>query len=73
MAPSLRTPSHWKTSKWNFPAFLKNYIYEHVVDMNIELKYYKPPSSAKTVPIMAKRENVVDQQKRNQLYIDAII
>ncbi|CAF4537726.1 unnamed protein product [Didymodactylos carnosus] len=48
--------SHWKTSKCNCPAFLKNYICKHVAGMSIRLKYYKPPAAAKTVPIGEKRK-----------------
>jgi hypothetical protein len=48
--------SHWKTSKCNCPAFLKNYICKHVVGVSIRLKYCKPPAVAKTVPIGEKRK-----------------
>ncbi len=48
--------SHWKTSKCNCPAFLKNYICKHVVGMSIRLKYCKPLAAAKTVPIGEKRK-----------------
>ncbi|CAF1030694.1 unnamed protein product [Didymodactylos carnosus] len=48
--------SHWKTSKCDCPAFLKNYICKHVAGMSIRLKYCKPPAAAKTVPIGEKRK-----------------
>jgi len=48
--------SHWRTSKCNCPAFLKNYICKHVVGMGIRSKSCKPPAAAKTVPIGEKRK-----------------
>jgi len=48
--------SHWKTSKCNCPAFLKNYICKHIVGMGFRLKYCKPPPAAKAVPIGEKRK-----------------
>jgi hypothetical protein len=47
---------HWKTSKCNCQAFLKNYICTHVVGMGIRLKYCKPLAAAKPVPIDKKRK-----------------
>ena len=52
----IRDESHWKTSKCNCPAFLKNYICKHIVGMSIRLKYCKPPPAAKSVPIGEKRK-----------------
>ena len=48
--------SDWKRSKCNCPAFLKNYICKHIIGMAIRLKYSKPPSAAKAVPIGEKRK-----------------
>ena len=62
----MENDSHWKTSKYNCPDFLKNYICKHVVDMSTRLKYCKTPAAAKTVPV-GKSENVVDQRKLNEL------
>ncbi|CAF1497238.1 unnamed protein product [Rotaria sp. Silwood1] len=46
----------WKKSKCNCPAVFKHYICKHIVGMAIRLKYCKPPSAAKTVPIGEKRK-----------------
>jgi hypothetical protein len=48
--------SHWKISKCNCPAFLKNYICKHVVGMSIRLKHCGPPAAAKTAPLGEKRK-----------------
>ncbi len=48
--------SSWKISKCNCPAFLKNYVYKHVVGMAIRLKYCKPSAAAKIVPLGEKRK-----------------
>ena len=61
--------SHWKTSKCNYPAFFKNYICKHVVGMPIRLKYCKPPSAAKTVPIDEKRKRVRPTKAKSALVI----
>ncbi|CAF1183236.1 unnamed protein product [Rotaria sp. Silwood1] len=50
----IQNDSHWKTSKCNCSAFLKNYICKHIVRMATRLKYCKPPAAAKTVPIGRK-------------------
>jgi uncharacterized Zn finger protein len=48
--------SSWKTSKCTCPAFLKNYICKNVVGTAIRLKYCKPSTAAKTVPLGEKRK-----------------
>ena len=45
-----------KHRKCNCPAFLKNYICKHIVDMAIRSKYCGPPATAKTVSIDKKRK-----------------
>jgi len=52
----MENDSHWKTSKCNCPAFMKNYMCKHVVGMGIRLKYCKPPAAAKTIAICEKRK-----------------
>ncbi|CAF4121394.1 unnamed protein product [Adineta steineri] len=52
----MENDSHWKTSKCNCPAFMKNFICKHVVGMSIRLKYCKPPAAAETIPIGEKRK-----------------
>jgi hypothetical protein len=50
--------SDLKKSKYNCPEFFKNYKCKHFVGIAIRLKYFKPPSSAKTVPIVEERKRV---------------
>jgi hypothetical protein len=52
----MENSSDWKTSKYNCPAFIKNYICKHAVGVAIRLKYYKPPAASKTVPIGETRK-----------------
>jgi hypothetical protein len=52
----LEKNEEWRKAKCSCPAFLKNYIYKHIVGMAIRLKHCKPPPAAKTVPIGEKRK-----------------
>lgn len=52
----VKNDSDWKMSTCTCPAFLKNYICKHIVGMAIRLKIWKPPPSAKALPIGEKRK-----------------
>ncbi|CAF1490264.1 unnamed protein product, partial [Rotaria sordida] len=48
--------SQWKNGLCNCPSFFKEFICKHVIGMAIRLKFCKPPSSAKDIPLGGKRK-----------------
>ena len=56
--------TEWQNGVCNCPSFFKEYICKHTVGMAIRLKYCRPPSAAKDVPLGEKR----DHEKQQKLY-----
>ncbi|CAF1274703.1 unnamed protein product [Adineta steineri] len=65
----MENDSHWKRSKCNCPAFMKNFICKHVAGMSIRLKYCKPSAAAKTIPIGEKRKRGRPSKARPALLV----
>jgi hypothetical protein len=48
--------SEWQHGICNGPSFFKQYICKHIVVMSIRLKFCRPPSAAKDIPLGEKRK-----------------
>ncbi len=48
--------SEWQHGICNCPSFFKEYICKHIVGMSIRLKFCRPPSAAKDIPLGEKRK-----------------
>ena len=48
--------SEWQQGICNCPSFFKEYICKHIVGMAIRLKFCRPPSAAKDIPLGEKQK-----------------
>jgi hypothetical protein len=59
-----------KQGKCTIPYFLKKYMFMHLVGLVIRLKYVKPPTVAKDIPIGLRRKQGRPKKSSRALIVD---
>ena len=60
----------WENEFCNYPNFLKEYTFKHVIGIAVRLKFCKLPSTAKDVPLGEKRKRGRLRKATKALLID---